>query len=296
MAFNLATVGGYVDEHSYDLISKSILGTNLASVFNVKVGLAGNTVDIPLMEGDFVVQDGATCGFNASGDTTITQIQMKLKNNKVNQTFCPQSLRDTFLSQSLSAGAANGSFDFEAQVAEYFVKKLQASNEDFLINGSGAINGLKGLITEANGAVKISATGWTTANALEKANAMYVALSGQTQLDADHVLILSPSQFRVLKTALVMANLYHFNPDLGPQTLVIPGIDVTAIASSGLKGGDVNKKYLGPKSTLYMGTDLLSDFEQFRIFLDEGEDVVKSIMRWRLGVQVSEVSSWVYEG
>lgn len=296
MAFSLGTIGSYVDQNSYDLIAKSILGTNLAQVFNVRVGLQGKTVAIPLMSGDFLVQDGASCGFNASGDTTITQITMELANNKVNQTFCPQALRDTFLSQSLSAGAANGSFDFEAQVAEYFVKQLQANNEDFLINGKGSINGLKGRVVEANGAVKLSASTWTTSNALDKANAMYVALSGQTQLDGDHVLILSPSQFRVLKTALVQANLYHYNPDMGRDSLVIPGIDVQAIASSGLKGADINKKYLGPKSTLFLGTDLTSDWESFRIFLDEGEDIVKSIMRWRIGMQVSEVASWVYEG
>jgi hypothetical protein len=296
MAFSVAGITGYIDENSYDLISKSILGTQLASVMNVRVGLSAKKVDIPLMEGDFFIQDGNNCGFTNSGNTTITQITMELANNKVQQTYCPQTLRDTFLSQSLAPGAVQTGLSFEQLIADYFVQKLQQANEDFIINGSGSISGLTHYLTTANGVVSgATASAWTTANAVEKANAMYAALSGQSQLSNDMVLLVSPSQFRVIKTALVQANLYHYRPDIADQRLIIPGIDVEVIPCYGLRGTIANRKYLGPKSTLFLGTDLLSDYEQFRLFYDEGEDTLKSSMRWRIGVQVSEPNNWVAE-
>jgi hypothetical protein len=296
MAFNVSTITGYIDENSYDLISKSILGTQLASVMNVRVGLSAKKVDIPLMEGEFIIQDGANCGFTNSGTTTITQITMELANNKVQQTYCPQTLRDTFLSQSLAPGAVQSGLSFEQLIADYFVQKLQQSNEDFIINGQGSVSGLTHYLTTANGVVSAAtASAWTTANAVEKANAMYAALSGQSQLSNDMVLLVSPSQFRVIKTALVQANLYHYRPDMTDLRLIIPGIDVEVIPCYGIRGTIANRKYLGPKSTLFLGTDLLSDYEQFRLFYDEGEDTLKSSMRWRIGVQVSEPNNWVAE-
>lgn len=296
MAFNVAGVSGYINENSYDLISKSILQTDIASVMNVRVGLNANKVDIPLLEGDFTIQPGQNCGFTNSGDTTITQITMTLHNNKVQQQYCPQTLRDTFLSESMSPGAVQQGLSFEALLADYFVRKLQNANEDLIFNGSGSISGLTHYLTAANGVVSAAtASAWTTANAIEKANAMYVALSGQSQADTDMVLIVSPSQYRVIKTALVQANLYHYRPDMTTQRLIIPGIDVEVVPCLGIKGTNVNKKYLGPKSTLFLGTDLLSDFEQFRLFFDEGEDVLKSSMRWRIGVAVSQPTEWVAE-
>lgn len=296
MAFNVAGVTGYIDENSYDLISKSILGTQLAGAMNVRVGLSSKSVDIPLMEGDFTIQNGANCGFTNSGNTTITQITMNLANNKVQQTYCPQTLRETFLSQSLAPGAVQSGLSFEQLIADYFVQKLQQANEDFIINGdtTQAISGLTHYLTAANGVVSAAtAVAWTTANAIEKANEMYVAMSGQSQNANDIVLLVSPSQYRVIKTALVQANLYHYRPDMTDVRLIIPGIDVEVIPCYGLRGSLVNRKYLGPKSTLFLGTDLLSDFEQFRLFYDEGEDTLKSSMRWRIGVQVSEPNNWV---
>ena len=298
MAFNVAGITGYIDENSYDLISKAILNTDIASVMNVRVGLSAKSVDIPLMEGQFILQNGSECGFQNSGTTTISQINMNLANFKVQQTYCPQTLRETFLSQSLAPGAVQSGLSFENLLANYFVEKLQEANQDFIMLGDAtqSVSGLTHYLTAANGVVSAAtATAWTTSNAIEKANAMYVAMTGACQMDSDIVLIVSPSQYRVIKTALVQANLYHYRPDMTDARLIIPGIDVEVVACSGLKGANVNKKYLGPKSTLFLGTDLLSDFEQFRLFYDEGEDTLKSSMRWRIGVQVSEPSCWVAE-
>ena len=113
----------------------------------------------------------------------------------------------------------------------------------------------------------------------------------------DLVLIVSPSTFKTLKVALVEQNLYHFSPQSsgsqGTGVLFLPGIGVEVRATTGLS--NTNRKYLVSKQDLYMGTSLTSDFEQFRLFYDQGDDVIKGMFRWRLGVAVNNIDGCVYE-
>jgi len=287
--FDVTAIAGYIDQESFGLISKSILETNLAQFMNVRVGLQGNSVDIPLLDTDFNVQDGANCGWNASGDTTISVVPMTLKNNKVNVVQCVQTLRDTFFSQQLAAGAYNGgtSIPFEELLADHFVKKLNNYNENYIMNGDGSYSGLTDILTVANGTVSAAtATQWTSSTAVAAAQAMYSALPDKSYTQDDLVLILSPQNFRALVLGITQENYYHIAP--GSTEIYVPGTQVRAVASSGLVSN--NKKYMGPSSALFMGTDLTSDFEQFRLWYSQDNDEMRGLMRWRLGVAVSEPS------
>jgi hypothetical protein len=292
--FDVTAIAGYIDQESFGLISKSILETNLASFMNVRVGLQGNSVDIPLLDTDFDVQNGADCGWNASGDTTISVVPMTLKNNKVNVVQCVQTLRDTFFSQQLAAGAYNGgtSIPFEESLAEHFVGKLHNYNENFIINGDGAYSGLTDILTVANGVVSgATASQWTASNAVANAQALYAALPDKSYTMDDLVLIMSPQNYRALVLGITQGNYFHIEP--GATNVFVPGTQVRAVASSGLVGSNV--KFMGPTSALFMGTDLTSDFEQFRLWYSQDNDEMRGLMRWRLGVAVSEPSLFVAE-
>lgn len=290
MAFNITDITGYVDENSFELISKAVLETPLADSFNVRVGLKAGSNKIPIMNGDFFVQDGGSCGYTTSGDTTITQVDMNLKAAKVNQSYCPETLRQTFLSQSLAAGqfAGNESIPVEQLMAEYFVKKLNNYNENFLVNGDGSYSGLTQIITEANGATKVTGTTWTVSDAVAGAQALYSELPDAVMMMDDLILILSPQQYRVMQLAITQENYYHIAPG---GELVVPGTSVKIIPSLGCTNA---QKFMGSTSTLYLGTDLSSDFEQFRVFYSDADDEVRSIMKWAIGVAVTQPELWVY--
>lgn len=287
--FDVTAIAGYIDQESFGLISKSILETNLAQFMNVRVGLQGNSVDIPLLDTDFVVQDGAECGWNATGDTTVSVVPMTLKNNKVNVVQCVQTLRDTFFSRQLAAGAYNGgtSIPFEEMLADHFVKKLNNYNENYIMNGDGSYSGLTDILTVANGTVSAAtATEWTSSNAVANAQALYEALPDKSYTQDDLVLILSPSQYRALVLGITQENYYHIEP--GSTEIYIPGTQVRCVPTSGLVND--NKKYCGPASALFMGTDLTGDFEQFRLWYSQDNDEMRGLMRWRVGIAVSEPS------
>ena len=290
MAFDISTINTYVDENSFELISKAVLETPLADFFNVRVGLKAGSNKVPIMNGDFFVQDGGSCGYTTSGDTTITQIDLNLKAAKVNQSYCPETLRTTFLSQSLAAGqfAGNESIPVEQLMAEYFVKKLNNYNENFLVNGDGSYSGLTDIITTANGATQLTGGTWTVSNAIDNAQAMYAQLPDEVMMMDDLILVLSPQQYRVMQLAITQENYYHIAPG---GELVVPGTSVKIIGSLGCSNA---QKFMGSTSTLYLGTDLQSDFEQFRVFYAASDDEVRSIMKWAIGVAVTQPELWVY--
>lgn len=295
MAFDLTGLSSYVDENSFDLISKTVLNTDLAAEMNVRVGLKGDTVKIPLLAGDFTTQDGAACGFNASGDTDITQVTMDIANRKFNQVYCAQTLRDYFMSQSLASGAMAGgeSLPFEALMADYYVQQLKKYNEGFIINGEGSIDGLKDIIQVANGAVIQPGTpaAWTTSNAIAQAQDLANAIPDAVADRDDLIMVVAPAALRTLRLAITQANYYHI--EAGADVFV-PGTSVKVVASSGLVGSDY--KFAGPAGYLVMGSDLTSDFEQFKLFYSEDNDEIRAIMRWRIGVTVTEVNMFAENG
>ena len=263
MSFDIGAISGYVEQNSFELISKAVLETPLADYFNVRVGLKAGLNKIPVMDGDFIVQDGG-CKYTPSGDTTITQVDLNLKHAKVNQSYCPNVLRETFLSQSLAAGqfAGNESIPVEQLMAEYFIKKLNNYNESFLIDGDGSFNGLVDIITEANGATKYTGhtATWVLSGAVETAQAMYAALPDTAAMMDDLILICSPQQYRLLQLAITQENYYHIAPG---GEIYIPGTNVKVVQSLGC---DNSEKFLGSTSTLFLGTDLSADFETFKVW------------------------------
>ena len=291
MAFDINEVSGYVDAHSFDLISKTVLNTDLASEMNVRVGLKGDTVQIPLLEGDFVTQDGVACGFDGTGnDVTISKVTMNIANRKYNGEYCPQVLRDTFLSQSLAAGAMQEDISFAEMMADYFVKQLTKYNENFIIKGEGAIEGLYDLVTAGTGGTGATLQGgtiesWTTGNAIAQAQALALAIPDAVADRDDLIMIVSPAAHRTYKLAVAQENLFHYGPE---DTVYVAGTNVRLVSSQGCSDAAAEFKIAGPAQFLILGSDLTSDYEQFSLRYSSDNDVMRAIMRWRIGVSVTQ--------
>ena len=293
MAYDLTAISAYTDELSFELISKVVLQTDLAQYVNVRAGLKGTDVKIPLLSGDFVTADGLTCGFDGSGNNTdITQVDMTLVPKKYNQAMCATSLQEYFLGQALAAGqmAGNESIPYEELTANYFVERLTKWNEDFLTQGDGTVDGLEDIIQVANGAVAQSTVvpaAWTASNAIAQAQSLYEALPEKSINREDLIMVVSPSYKRSLALAITQQNYFHISPN---DEVFVPGTNVRVVENSGLSGR--NYAFCGPSSAIFLGTDLTGDFEQFKLFYSESNDEVRAIMRWKIGVAVTEVDAF----
>lgn len=304
MATTLTLTGltGYVEENAFELLSKAVLETSLSQYITIRAGLQGNSVDIPLMSDDFaLVNDGtgAYCGWSDNGTTTISQINMKVAHPKLQRAYCVNTLRDTFMSQQLSAGAQGGeeSLPFEAVAASYFTKLVSNYNEKYLILGdqlsSVTYTGLK-----AQAAAAVTATtmtglnqgkwvagtaGANEINALDAALAVFDAAPAELMLRDDVFLVVSHAAYKALMGAMVKANLYNYTGSV--NEVYIPSTNVRVIPSAGIASTD-NFKLLTSGANIIMGTDLTSDFDEFRVWYSQDNDEVRASMKWAVGVAI----------
>jgi len=206
--------------------------------------------------------------------------------------MCVEDLRSVYQSAFMNAGTGNDFIPFENVISESYADKLRKYNEGFLINGSagGAMTGLKGQITSANGATLQAGVpaAWTAANAFSQALDLYDAIDEAVKDRDDLIMVVSPDAYRALVRALVAQNLYHFNSVESNDILILPGTNVTVVKSSGLVGSDY--KFAGPGKMILAATGLTDELDNFRFFYDEAADTMRFRAAWRLGVGVGEVN------
>ena len=289
--FDVAALPAYTDQLSLDLISKVVLKTDLLDYVDLRSGFTSGTVAINLVDAALPVS-ALSCGWTSDGQVTYTQVNVIIESLQSKTEMCVEDLRATYQSAFMNAGTGNDFIPFENVISESYADKLRKYNEGFLINGSagGAMTGLKGQITAANGANLQGGViaAWTAANAFEQALDLYDAIDESVKDRDDLIMVVSPDAYRALVRALVAQNLYHFNSVESNDILILPGTNVTVVKSSGLVGSD--NKFAGPGKMILAATGLTDELDNFRFFYDEAADVMKFRAAWRLGVGVGEVN------
>lgn len=287
MAFDLNALSTYTDELSLDLIAKAVLTTDLMNEIDVRSGLSAGTVSINIMDGDLNVADLA-CGWSPSGDVNFSQVDISIADKQVKMDLCPQDLRQYWLSQKMSAAANQETVPFEEVIANYYVERVRKYNEGFLINGDGTVSGIKAQVTGLLGAnVPAGAAAWTVANAVDQALDLFDAIDESVKDREDLIMIVSPTNFQTLRRALVALNYFAYDQGDG-RTLELPGANIKIVKSAGLVGS--NYVAAGPAEFIVAGTGLEDDMSAMTFFYDKGQDTVKFISKWRLGVAVHQVN------
>ena len=288
----------YVDETSFELISKAVLGTNLATYVDVRAGLKGNKVDIPLVDETFNVGDGMACGWSANNTASISQVEMDIYHAKIQHEFCPQVLRDTFMAGRLAAGQFGGSesLPYEAVFAGQLVEKLNNWNEKYIINGKGASSiGIQkffsaSYVADSDTYANAVSGAWSAATSVSASQYLYEILDPEISIADDLILVLSVGDYKKLQLGVTQGNYYHIPPEKG--SLYIPGTNVRAVASSGIKDqtDGKNTRILTRASNIVLGTDLTGDFEQFKLWYSEDNDQMRATMKWAIGIAAKQAS------
>ena len=288
--FNVAALPAYTDQLSNEIIAKSVLTTDLLSYLDLRTGYTSGTVAINLVDADLPVS-ALSCGWTSDGEITYTQVNVIIESLQSKTEVCPEDLRSVYQSAFMSAGAKNDEIPFEQVISDQYAEKLTKYNEGFLINGSagGAMTGIKGQITGANGAtVPAGAVAWTVANAVDQALDLYDGIAESVKDRDDLIMVVSPANYRTLTRALVAQNLFHFDSVSSNDILILPGTNITVVKSSGLVGSDYVAA--GPSKMILAATGLQDELDNFVWFYDQGADIMKFRAAWRLGVGVAEVN------
>lgn len=302
MGFDVSALANYTKENEALLVTSSVLGAKTAALIksagNVMIGVKSSE-KINIMQTDAIFQDGAACGFTASGSTTFTQRTVTPGKFKVNEALCVKNLESKYLQKALPTGSMYDSIPFEQEYSEKKAKTIAAQLETALWQGdtaSGNVNlnkfdGLVKLIGAASGVVAANASTYisgaplssiTAANVISIFDGVYAAIPAQVVAADDMTIFCGQDVYRTYTIALKNANSFTYNVDTKADgEFILPGTTIKVIAVAGLNG--TNKVYAMRLSNLFLGTDLLNEEERFEIFYAKEADEVRFVSEFKMG-------------
>ena len=309
MSLNLNGLAAYTDETGMDLIKASVLKGRTADIVRVQGGIK-STAAINIIGSSLSAQAGA-CGWNAAGTTSLTQRDLAVCDIKVNESICLNDLEAYYTQVMMNPGSYNENIPFEQIFAEEKRDVIMALVDDLFWKGSTNATRVFGNVTVSattnytlcNGLLEtlehtsasastvstsLSGSAFSAGSAIAIVDAMIAAVPQDVMDATDLTLFLSYADFRTYATALRNANLFHYSgaESQGDNfSLMVPGSNVRVYAVRGL--ASTKHKYLTPASNVYMGTDLLGDAENFRIWYSQDNDEVRFLAKWKQGANVA---------
>ena len=312
MGFDVSALANYTKENEALLVTSSVLGAKTAALIksagNVMVGVKSSE-KINIMETDAIFQDGASCGFNASGSTTFTQRTVTPGKIKVNEALCPKDLEAKYLQKALPTGSMYDSVPFEQEYSEKKAKTIAAQLETALWQGDttsvnvnlNKFDGLVKLIGAASGVVAANASTFisgaplssiTAANVISIFDGVYQAIPAKVVAADDMTIFCGQDLFRTYTVALKNSGSFNYQIDVKADSeFVLPGTTIKVIAVAGLNG--TNKVYAMRLSNMFLGTDLLNEEEKFEIFYAKEADQVRFVSEFKFGVNIAFVDEVV---
>lgn len=127
----------------------------------------------------------------------------------------------------------------------------------------------------------------TLANIRDVVNAVYLGIPQKVLDSADPTyLFMGTDMARLFLVALANANLFHFVPsdnDLR-NGFDVPGFPVRIKPTPGLSG--TGRMFAIQPKNMWLGTDLENEWEQFKMWFSDDDDMLKFKARWKMGVQI----------
>jgi hypothetical protein len=306
MGFDVSALANYTKENEALLVTSSVLGAKTAALIksagNVMVGVKSSE-KINIMETDAIFQDGASCGFNASGSTTFTQRTVTPGKIKVNEALCVKNLEAKYLQKALPTGSMYDSIPFEQEYSEKKAKTIAAQLETALWQAdTSSVNvnlnkfdGLVKLIGAASGVVAANASTFisgaplssiTDANVISIFDGVYKAIPAKVVAADDMTIFCGQDLFRTYTIALKNSGSFNYQIDVKADSeFVLPGTTIKVVAVAGLNG--TNKVYAMRLSNLFLGTDLLNEEERFEIFFAKEADEIRFVSEFKMGVNIA---------
>ena len=298
MAYNVAGLTAYVDEHKLDLIVASTVGARTASLINKQTGIKGSAT-INIMDSPITFQ-ADDCAWNSAGTTTFTQRTITVGDIKVNETFCNKDLDGYYLQSMLRPGANEEAKDmpfeqiFMEEKAANMAYELEKAIWQGDTGGAGNLvffDGLLKLIDAASpvdGNVDgvVTATGINTANVIDILYGMRSVIP-EAILDKDDLKIfVGTDTFRKYEEAIFAANLFHYTSENTDMELPLVGSsNLKVVAVGGLTG--TNRIIASRTSNLFLGMDLEQDEERFDLFYSQDNRQLRLDVSFKMGTQVA---------
>lgn len=304
MGLNLAGLNAYTDQFAMDLIKEAVLKGRTVDLVQVQGGIK-SAATINRLSTIINAQSGA-CGFSATGSTILDQRTISVCDIKINESICLNDLEAFYTQTLMNPGSYNTEIPFEQLFAENKKDQIMGLIEDLIWKSDTNLSGNLGL---CDGLTKLFDAGitasspffgtYSNANFGTEIVAKVDEAIGKLNVDIidtdDLHIFMSYANYRTYAKELRDQNLFHYTgaENQGLEfSQIHPGTNVRVVAVRGLNG--VNRFVLTRASNVYVGTDLLSDAEDFKIFYSQDNDEVRFIAKFKIGVQVAFLEEVVY--
>jgi len=281
--FSLGNLSTFTLEDSGILISKAVLGADLASYIDVRPGYPEATVAINLLD---LTQGftGASCGWSDNdGNVVFDQITITNVAKSWKMSLCLEDLRAYWMSSQLNPSAFGETLPFEQVISDQMVLQTKKYAESVI--GGQIIT----QVTSANGAALGATAAWSSTTAYDNAIALIDTLPLDVANREDLTMFMSYANFRYLQTNIVAKNLFHYSTGettgtgLG-QKVIIPGTNVVAIPVGGF--GTSKRVICGPAKHIIMICGLANDTERIDAWWSRDNQEMRLLSKFTMGVGV----------
>jgi len=290
MSLNVAALADFNNQTAGRMIPKIVYTGNTAEYTSVQEGIK-YLEPLNLFEVDLYVQEGYGCATTPSGSATFTQRNLQVCGRQSFDSLCLKDLDTKYLGiTSLDAGSYNTTWKLAETYSELIVNQMKKKNDSFLWNATSSIDCADGLLTltaTGSGVVEVAAA---TTPSLANIDLMINAIPNDVADRDDLTLFMSIPYFRQYVANLRSANNYYFDPNAianrgGVLDMVYPFQNVRVVGTAGL--GASTRMVLAPAKQVVVGTDLVSDVDNFALWYDINTDSLRHRLSMKLGVQIA---------
>ena len=289
----LTTTSNYAGKAAGFYISAALKASNsldyLTMIENIKY-----KSNIQAMNNTVSAVADATCDFTGAGTLALTEKVLEPKNLQINLDLCKSTLLDSWEALQMRAGAgAPPPASFDDYVISYMGEIIAEATENSIWDGTavaGKFNGFNGAVTglllpgvDAT-VVQDAATGaYTATNIIANLQAAVAAIPAAVLGSEDLHIYMNQKTYQAYISAvstLGYVNAYNMNGDYQPM---FEGYKIAVC-----NGMTTNEIVIAKKSSLFFGTDLVSDATRITLMdmaaLD-GSDNMRLVARYSAGVQ-----------
>ena len=298
--FNVSALADFNNELAGEFLVKSVIAGSTAEYVTVKEGIKYKE-PLNLQEVDLQIQDGFGCVTTPSGSVTYTQRDIEVCQRSSYDGLCLRDLDKKYIGLLGPEGSYPETYAFAEEYASQLVANFQKKNDEFIwtatTGGGDCVNGLNTLLASGSSdAVFVSQSAPTSDNIIDQIDEQLENLSVDVQDRDDLTVFMSIANFRKYIVGLRKANNYFYDPNTVENrgsllSAMHPFANLRVVGTVGLAGS--NRIVTGPARHIVIGTDLISDLDNFQLWYDINDDQLKHRIVTKLGVQVAYPEFWV---
>lgn len=297
--FNVAALDNFNNELAGELLVKSVMAGSTTEFVTVTEGIKYKQ-PINLQEINLVIQDGNVCVSTPSGSVTYTQRDIEVCTRTSYDGLCLKDLDSKYIGLLGPAGSYPETYAFVEEYASQLVANFQKKNDQFIwtatIGAGDCSVGLNTLLASGSGATFVSQSVPTSADIGNQIDEQLETLNQDVQDRDDLTTFMSVANFRKYIVWLRTQNNFFFDPASVENrgsllSMKHPYANLLVVGTVGLQGSD--RIVTGPARQIVVGTDLVSDLDNFQLWYDINGDQLKHRIVTKLGVQVAYPEFWV---